>query len=139
MPNSTVWYQKACEKMAREGKSLFQVSNELNMGLTVKECEELLKDKEFASTLRGERQKFYREIAQDPNRSKVSTIGNFLYLADRLTDREQFDKAANILFQVAKLEGWLENNQTINVFGDLTAKDLAAMRAKVAKAAEAVN
>jgi len=130
-----VWYQKACEKMAREGKSLFAASNELNLGLTVKECEELLKDKEFASVLRGERLKFYRELAQDPNRSKVSTIGQFLYLADRLTEKEQFDKAANILFQVAKLEGWTDSSTQINIFGDLSQKDLDSMRAKVKKAA----
>ena len=119
--------------MVREEKSLFAVSNDLDLGLTVKECERLSLDKDFAACLRGERNKMYKELASDPNRSKVSTIGNLLFCADQLSKSGSFDKAAKVLLDVAKMEGWLEDKSVVNVFGDLSAKDLAQMREKVQK------
>lgn len=128
-----VWYQKACEVMVREGKSLFLVSNEQDLGLTKLQCEDLLKDIEFQRTLRGERLKFYRELAADPNRSKQSNIGTLLFLADQLIAKGLFDKAATVIMSVMKAEGQLEDKTSITVFGELTDKDLAVMRETVEK------
>jgi hypothetical protein len=132
------WYQKACQKMIRENKSLFYVSNEENLGLTAKQCEDLLRDTEFQNTLRGEKLRYYRELASDPGRSKQSNIGALLYLADQLMANKSFDKAANVIMSVMKAEGQLNDNTSINVFADLTAKDLATMREKVEKKANAI-
>lgn len=134
------WFQTACQKMVREDKSLFIAACELNLGMTKKDCDDLLKDLEFQRVLRGERLRYYRELATDPGRSKQSNIGTLLYLADRLIAKGMDDKAANVIMSIMKAEGQLEDKSTINVFGDLTAKDLAAARDKITKkAAELAN
>ena len=132
-PESTVWYKELVVKHVREDKSLFQVSNELNLGCTVKELEALARDKDFASLLRTERWKFYKEIAADPNRSKTSAIGSLLFLADRLIAKGMEDKAARVILDVAKMEGWLDEKTQINLFGDVSQADINKMREKIAK------
>lgn len=127
------WYQKACATMVREGKSLFLVSNEQDLGLTKGQCDDLNRDLEFQRVLRGERLKFYRELAADPNRSKQSNIGTLLFLADQLIAKGLYDKAANVVMSVMKAEGQLEDKTSITVFGELTEKDLAVMRDTVEK------
>lgn len=125
--------------MIRETKSLFMVSNELDLGLTAKQCDDLLRDTEFQATLRGEKNRYYKELAQDPQRSKQSNIGNLLFLADQLILAKSYDKAANVIMNVMKAEGQLEDKTTVNVFGDLSHKDLETMRLKVAKGKELAN
>lgn len=130
-----LWYQKLCEKHVREDKPLMQCAAELELDLTAKEMAELKKDKEFSATLRAERWKFYKELAQDPNRSKSSAIGSLLFLADRLIEKGFEDKAAKIILDVAKLEGWLEDRTQINLFGDITQKDINSLREKMSRQA----
>jgi len=131
-PEGTAWYSKLISKHVREDKSLFHCSNELDLGLTVKELEALQKDKDFAAVLRSERWKFYKEIASDPNRSKTSTIGNLLFAADRLMAKGHEDKAARIYMDVAKLEGWFEE-RSVTVFGDISQADINKLKEKVLK------
>lgn len=119
--------------MVREGTTLFFVANQLDLGLTKHQCDDLLKDLEFQRVLRGERLKYYRELAADPNRSKQSNIGTLLFLADELIKKGMFDKAANVVMNVMKAEGQLEDMTSITVFGDLTNKDIVAMQAQVDK------
>lgn len=121
--------------MVREGKGLFLVATEMELGVTKKQSDEILKDPEFQRTLRGEKLRFYRELASDPGRSKQSNIGTLLFLCDQLIAKEQFDKAANVLMSVMKAEGQLEDKTTVNVFADLSAKELEEIRVKAGKRA----
>lgn len=132
------WYAKACTKMVREGKPFFAVSNEMDLGLTKAQCLEIEILTDFQTVLRGERYKYYREIAQDQNRSKNTNIGNLLFCADELMRKGQHKDAANVIMNVMKAEGQLEDKTTVNVFGDISHKDLEVMRAKVAKNAAAL-
>lgn len=123
--------------MVREGKQLFLVTNELNLGLTKKDCDAVLKDLEFQRVLRGERLKFYKELAADPNRSKQSNIGTLMFLADMLIAKEMYDKAANVMMNVMKAEGQLEDKTAITVFGNITDKDVQLMKATIDKRKQA--
>jgi hypothetical protein len=127
------WYVKACAKMVREGKAFFAVTNEMDLGLTKAQCNELEITTDFQQVLRGERYKYYKEISTDPNRSKNTNIGNLLYCADELMRKGQHKEAANVIMNVMKAEGQLEDKTTVNIFGDVTAKDLAAMRERISK------
>ena len=127
------WYQRAAALMVRTGKTLIQASAFLELGLTVRQAEAIQNEPEFAATLRGERFKFYREIYNDPNKSKAAVIGHLLDLADRLTKDKKYDKAGTVLISVAKIEGWLNDNTQIQVFGDVSAKDIGAMKEKLEK------
>lgn len=119
--------------MVREGLSLFMVSAEMDLGLTKRDCDGLAKELEFQRVLRGERLRFYKELAADPGRSKQSNVGTLMFLCDQLIAKEMYDKAANVMMNVMKAEGQLEDKTSITVFGDLTDKDIHAMRATVEK------
>jgi hypothetical protein len=125
--------------MVKEQKTLFQVSCEHDYGLTAKECEALLRDKDFQVVLRTARLKFWKELAADPHRSKMTAVGQLLALADLLTAQGAYDKASNVIMNVARMEGWLDEKNQINVFADLNAKDFANMRAKLAPKVEALS
>lgn len=130
---SEIWYQKACTQMVRENKSLYLVSNENDLKLTKGQCDGLEKDPEFQRVLRGERLRFYKELASDPNRSKQTNIGNLLFIADQLIAKGMYDKAATVVMSIMKAEGQLEDKTAITVFGDISEKDLSVMRDVVAK------
>ncbi len=134
------WYQKAAERMARENKSLFVVSNELDLGMTAKQCIDLEKTKDFAACYRGERLKYYKELASDPQRSKETLVGQMLVCADELFKKDAPDKAARVLMDLAKIQGYMDASTNLNIFGSLTASDLEATKARLKKMAiEAVN
>lgn len=113
------------------------VSNELDLGLTKGQCEDLLKDLEFQRVLRGERLRYYKELAGDPNRSKQSNVGTLMFLCDQLIAKEQFDKAANVMMSIMKAEGQLEDKTAITVFGNITDKDVQMMKATIDKRKQA--
>lgn len=130
------WYEKAAVAIVRDGKTLFAYANEANLGLTSRECENVARTKEFAEVLRTERNKFYRELATDPSRSRYTAVGQLIFAIGRMLEAEQFDKAVAAIAQLAKLEGWTSDQAQVSVFNDLTGKDIDALRAKVTQARE---
>lgn len=125
------WYEKAADAIVRNGKTLFQYTNETNRGLTSKECESIARTKEFQAVLRTARNKHFKELATDPSRSRNTAVGQLLYLVQKLIDIEQYDKAANALDKLFKVEGWSSDAAQINVFNDLGAKDIEDLRKKL--------
>ena len=49
-------------------------------------------------------------------------------LAQKLEDEGVADKAAEVLYKLSRLAGWLEPDSQVNVFGDLNAKDFEKIR-----------
>lgn len=124
------WYEGACDAIVREGKSLFAYVNEKDLGLTNRECEAVTKRKEFQEVLRVRRNIYYKELANDASLSRAAVKGQLVLTITKLLEKEQFDKAANAIMQLAKFEGWTSDGTNVNVFNDLTAKDLADLRTK---------
>jgi hypothetical protein len=124
------WFEKAADAIVREGKSLFQYTNEADLGLTSRECDNTLRTKAFQEVLRTRRNLYYKEIAQDPSLSRAAVKGQLVLAINKMLEKEQFDKAANAIMQLAKLEGWTSDGTNVNVFNELTAKDLATLRDK---------
>lgn len=124
------WFEKAADAIVREGKSLFQYTNEADLGLTSRECENTLRTKAFQEVLRTRRNIYYKEIAQDPSLSRAAVKGQLVLAINKMLEKEQFDKAANAIMQLAKLEGWTSDGTNVNVFNELTAKDITALRDK---------
>lgn len=133
------WYESAADSMVREGKTLFAYSNEKNLGLTSRECENIVRTKSFQEMLRTRRNVYYKEIANDPSLSRAAVKGKLVLCMDKMIESGQFDKAANVAMQIAKLEGWTSDGTSINVFQDLTAADLAKLRAKFKPEIKTVN
>lgn len=124
------WYSQAAAIMVRDGLSLFGATNMLDLGIRNSECEVIQLTPEFQAVIRAERNKFYKELADDPTRSRRAAVGRLVFLVDRLIEREQFEKAANALMQLAKLESWISEGANISIFQDLSQKDLEALRIK---------
>lgn len=128
--SSEWWYEKAADAIVREGKNLFLISNEMDLGLTTRECENILRTKLFQEVLRTRRNLYYKEIANDPSLSRAAIKGQLVLAINKMLEKELYDKAANAIMQLAKLEGWTSDGTNVNVFNELTAKDLAALRDK---------
>jgi hypothetical protein len=52
-------------------------------------------------------------------------------LAQKLEDEGSPDKAAEALFKMAKLAGWLEAEATVSVIAGLTSKELEEAKRKI--------
>lgn len=124
------WYEGACDAIVREGRTLFAYSNEKNLGLTTRECENVQKLKAFQEVLRTRRNVYYKEIAGDASLSRAAIKGQLVVAIGKMMENGQYDKAANAIMQLAKFEGWVSDGTNVNLFADLTAGDLAKLREK---------
>lgn len=122
--------------MIREGKNLFAYSNEKNLGLTLKECENVRRTKLFEEVLRTRRNLYYKEVANDPSLSRATVKGLIVLSIQKLIEKELYEKAITGAMSLAKLEGWTSDAANVNVFNELSQKDLDAMRAKFTKIVE---
>src|SRR5690242_1202712 len=114
--------------MVRQGITLRQAAADLGQMLTVEEAEDAFRRRSFTRLLWAARNRWFAEIAEDPERSKAAKIGQLEILAKKLEDEGAHDKAAEVIFKIAKIEGWLTPDSTVNVFGSLSAKEFAEVR-----------
>lgn len=128
--------------MVREGKNLFLYCNENDLGLTQRECENVLKTKLFQEVLRTRRNVYYKEVANDPSLSRAAIKGQIVLAINKMMEMGLWEKACNAAMQLAKLEGWTSDASNVNVFQEFTQKDIDAMKKKFtpqAVAKEAAN
>lgn len=124
------WHEGACDAIVREGRTLFAYCNEKQLGLTSRDCENVQKTKTFQETLRARRNIYHKEIASDSSFSRAAAKGQLMVAINKMMEKEQYDKAAAAIMNLAKLEGWTSDGTSVNVFADLTATDLAKLREK---------
>lgn len=129
------FFQRLAELMVREEKDVWVAATELNLGLTSDECRALSKNKGFQRALRAERLKLYNELANDPNRSKSTLIGQAIQCIDKLMDSAP-DKALAGIITLAKIEGWVGADTNVNVFAGLTTNEMEALKAKLKRRAD---
>lgn len=127
----------AAEIMVREGKSLAQAITDLGISLSSPEVKKVERRPTFQRLVWDARNRWNKDIADVPSRSKQSTIGQLQIIAQKLVEEGNFDKAAEVLFKLAKLEGWVGDASTVNVFGSLSNADLEKLKAKVKSAEKA--
>lgn len=129
------WYDKAADAVTRGfSKNLFEYCNEHNLAIRKQECDAILKTPEWQAAIRASRNKFFKELASDPQRSRNTAVGQLLYAVQRLLEVESYDKAVAALSQLFKVEGWnKEANAQVNIFQDLSSRDFAAIRERLKK------
>jgi hypothetical protein len=118
--------------MARTSCSLKQASGDVGHPLDPDEAERTFRRRDFQDILRSEKNKFFAGIANDPTRSKSVAIGKMEMLIDRLIVAGEYEKAANAIDKLGKLEGWVGADSNVNIFSGLTARDIAEARARLA-------
>lgn len=127
------WMMEAAQLMARSGLSLKQSVDELGIEVTSEECHSLINKVSFQKILWEARHRYFHEMGRDPNYTKDSAIGKLLALSQKLEESGEFDKAAEVVLKVAKINGWVGPDSTVSIFGELSQKDLDQIREKVAK------
>lgn len=121
----------AAEIMVRESKSLAQAVTDLGISLSTADVKKIGVRPSFQRLLWDARNKWNREVADIPSRTKQSTIGQLQLIAEKLVQEGNYDKAAEVLFKLAKLEGWVGDASTVNVFGNLSNAELEKLKTKV--------
>jgi len=122
--------------MARTGASLSQAVTQMGLIKSTDECNALLRRSTFQRVLWEARHRFFNEIGTNPNFKKETAIGRLLTLAQKLEVEGKFDAAAEVVFKIAKMNGWTGPESTVNVFGDLSQKDIDSIRKKLSKPGE---
>lgn len=132
------FYERLAKFMAQEDKEIFVAATSLELGLTSAEVLRVSKNRAFQRCLRIERIRVYNELADDPNRGKTTLVGQAIYAIEKLMDADQYDKALTGILSLAKIEGFVGSDSTVNVFASLNTKDMEALREKLKAKQEGV-
>lgn len=133
------WQAQAARLMVLRGCSFQHAVSELEIDLTRDEAEALEKHPDFLEILWQERHKFYQDIGNDPHRNKAALLGRQEVLIQKLIEHGEYKKAAEANMELARLEGYLKNEQQdINIL-NLTQKDLDEIKAKLSDDKDPVN
>lgn len=127
------WLLGAIQLMARTGCSLIEAAIELQVVLSSEEAKTICRRSSFNRFLWEERHRYFSDLGNDPNFKKDTAIGKLLTLAQKLEETGEYDKASEVLFKVAKMSGWVGPESTVSVFGELSQRDMDAIRDKIAK------
>jgi len=127
------WLIEAVNVMAQSGCTLREAAMQLGKAVTSEECDVILRRSSFNKLLWEARHRYFNELSSSPNWKKDTAIGKLMNLAQKLEDDGDHDKAAEVLFKAAKMAGWVGPESTVSVFGELSQRDLDAIRETVAK------
>lgn len=128
---SEVWYEKAAEMVVRQGLSLRQAAAELGVAITSEEAEAISKRKVFQRVLWTKRNEYFNEIANEPGRTKSSALGLLVFLAQKLIEEGNYDKAAEVIYKLMRAEGWVGNENAVNVFANVSVEEIAAAKKRL--------
>lgn len=126
------WFERVANRMVQEGKSFPQACSEEEVFLQTAEADKHFKRASFQKVLRQARHRFHNEIARDPERNKTTLIGQLQVCADKLMAEGSFDKAAEVLLKISKIEGWA-GPDNVQVFGNLTQTQIDQAREALQK------
>jgi hypothetical protein len=131
MAKSEAWFDKAADAMIRQGKSLAAVICDLAIPeITSLEARTIEANPKFQKCLWAARHKYYAEIANDPNRTKNAAIGQLVCIINKLVEQDKLKDAAEAILKLAKVQGWVGEGSTVNVFGNLTDRELREIEKK---------
>lgn len=137
--SAETYYQRIAEKMVREGKTIKQAATELVMPFTNEELLALESRKGFQRVLWTERNKFYQEIATDPERGKISLLGQMILNVQKLQAEGEWKEALEGLLKIAKVEGYVGADQQVNIFGNVTPKELEEAKKAIGERLKSVK
>lgn len=135
-PNPNAWWADAAEAMVWEAISPVEAAARHGVTLTEDEGKQLFRSQAFQKVFIKIRNEFYAELGRNPSRTKATVIGRLDVCAERLMSLSQFDKAAEVLLKMAKVEGWVGTEGEVNVFAGLTQRELDETRARVQRRQE---
>jgi hypothetical protein len=121
-------------KMVRQKVSLRQAVVDLNLDpVTPEEAIRLEESPAFQECFTKELYRFFKELGEDVDRNKGALVGEMLYCVRKLTEEGSYDKALEGLFKIARVEGHVGGESNVNVFANVTAKDIEEARKELSK------
>jgi hypothetical protein len=135
MPRTTKhedWYSEAAEHISHTGVSLKAALVAIGgPELSDSEIANVIRRKSWIDCLRAAKLKYQSEVGSDPNRSKASLVDKLELMFDALAHEGAWEKAANVAYQIGRLEGWIGSESNTNIFSGLTAEGLRQVREKL--------
>jgi hypothetical protein len=128
------WEIEAIEYMARTGARLAEAATVVGQQIPSKEIEAIERRKGFQELLQETRNRYFIQLATSPTWKKDTAIGLLVADAQSLRDEGSYDKASECVFKAAKMAGWVGVEGQVNVFGELTQKDLDKIREDITRA-----
>lgn len=113
-------FEKLSDLMVRNGWGLKQALTEATLAASNEEIDRIAKNKHFQLALDTARLRFHSEVAANPDRTKSALLGELQVLAWKLSKDGEYSEAAEILFKIAKIEGWVGAESNVNVFAGLS-------------------
>ena len=136
LPKNEDWLLGAIQLMARTGCSLIEAAIELQVVVSSEEAKTICRRSSFIRLLWEERHRYFSDIGSDPNWKKDTAVGKLLALANKLEEAGKYGDASEVYFKIAKMSGWVGPESTVSVFGELSQRDMDAIRDKIAKDAQ---
>lgn len=130
---------KLAEKMVRENKPILVAANELEIDMPSRDVLNIERRKSFQQLLWAEKHKFHKELAQDANRNKSVLIGQMVYIIDELMKVGKFKEAAEAILKLAKIEGYVGTEGTVNIIEGLSAIEMENVRRELMKKADNIQ
>ena len=112
------------EKMVKEQKSIVQAARDLGIELTIDDLEAQLRSDEFQRVLWKTKFEYYSGIANQPGRTKAAALGLMTLALENLALKGEWEKVIEGVLKLGKVEGWVGGDSNVNVFANLTAKDI---------------
>lgn len=131
--HKAAWMARAAEMMVRRGLSIHQAASELDVKLVSDELKKAEKSQTFQELLWTERHRFYNEIASNPGRTKTSMLGLLTLAIQNLALQAEWDKVAECIFKLARIEGWTNSDDSKVVIANVTQADIDAARLELEK------
>jgi len=127
------WYGPVIDLMLDEHVLFEQACQLLCINLKPEEAVSHPRRQAFKKLLAQKQRRYVEDLAGPANHTKTVLVGRMLDAVQRLLDAGKVSDAAEVLFKVAKVEGWASGEGTTNVFGNLSGEQISAMREEVLK------
>lgn len=119
--------------MVRDGLTFREATLELHLALTPIECDAVKNRSEFQDILRDENLKYQTGVGDNLNRTKSSALGMLHLALENLMKEGEYAQVISGIEKLAKIEGWIGGDSTVNVFAGLSARDIDEAKERLKK------
>lgn len=125
---SETWYSQAIDLMLRDRLDLMRAAQLLGVELLPEEAATHQRRRAFRELYDQAARDYFESKSSVTQHTKQALVGRMLDAVDRLLILDKFADASEILFKIAKVEGWVGAETSINLFQELSGKDISEMR-----------
>jgi len=127
----SVWYTKVADLIVRQSVNIKQAALMEGIELDGEELQRIYKSRSFQRVLWQCRFDYYNEIASSPARGKAAILGLMTLAVQNLAAEGEWKEVLEGALKLAKVEGWTTGDQNVNVFANLTSKDIEEARKRL--------